>query len=273
MTSLDSARRLGFSAYSQAAPLEWRPNASQGDLDAIVRAVYRQVLGNDHVMNSERLTSAESLLRGGEISVRDFVRAVALSDLYRSKFFQNNAQNRFIELNFKHLLGRAPYDQSEIAEHGAIYHQHGYEAEISSYIDSDEYTDSFGDNVVPYFRGFATTRGQKTVGFSRIFKLYRGYATSDRSASGSQRSRLDQEVARNMASSVLIGSTGNSLVGTSGGSRDQVYRIQVMQGANARTTTRIRRSLVEYLVTYEELNNTLQRINAQGGRIVGLTSA
>jgi phycocyanin-associated rod linker protein len=46
-----------------------------------------------------------------------------------------------------------------------------------------------------------------------------------------------------------------------------------MQGANARTTTRIRRSLVEYLVTYEELNNTLQRINAQGGRIVGLTNA
>lgn len=273
MTSLDSARRLGFSAFNQAAPLEWRPNASQGELDAIVRAVYRQVLGNDHIMSSERLVSAESLLRGGEISVRDFVRSVALSELYRTKFFQSNAQNRFIELNFKHLLGRAPYDQSEVAVHGAIYHEHGYEAEINSYIDSDEYTESFGDNVVPYFRGFATTRGQKTVGFSRIFKLYRGYATSDRSASGSQRSRLDQEVALNLASSVLIGTTGNSLVGTSGGSRDHLYRILVTQRANARTKTRIRRSFAEYLVTYEQLNSTLQRINSQGGRVVSLTNA
>ncbi|BAD78689.1 phycobilisome rod linker polypeptide [Synechococcus elongatus PCC 6301] len=273
MTSLEAARRLGFSAYSESAPLEWRAGASSDEINAIIRAVYRQVLGNDYVMGTERLTSAESLLRGGEISVRDFVRAVALSELYREKFFHNNAHNRFIELNFKHLLGRAPYDQAEVAAHAATYHSHGYDADINSYIDSAEYTESFGDNVVPYFRGFATIRAQKTVGFNRIFQLYRGYATSDRSAT-SQRSRLDQEVARNAASPVLIGSTDSALVGTCGGSRDQLFRVQVQQqGVTARTSNRIRRSNATYFVSYEKLNATLQRVHAQGGRIVSITPA
>jgi phycocyanin-associated rod linker protein len=36
---------------------------------AVIRAAYRQVFGNQYIMASERLTSAESLLRRGEISV------------------------------------------------------------------------------------------------------------------------------------------------------------------------------------------------------------
>jgi hypothetical protein len=60
-------------------------------------------------------------------------------------------------------LGRAPYDQTEISFHTDLYTQEGYEADINSYIDSVEYTESFGDNVVPYYRGFETQRGQKVV--------------------------------------------------------------------------------------------------------------
>jgi len=84
-------------------------------------------------MSSERLISLESLLRNRSISVKDFVRAIAQSELYRKKFFHSNPQNRFIELNYKHLLGRAPYDQAEIAFHTDLYNQQGYEAEINSY--------------------------------------------------------------------------------------------------------------------------------------------
>ena len=72
-------------------------------------------------MQSQRLTSAESLLKTGNISVRDFIRALALSPLYREKFFDGVYQVRFIELNYKHLLGRAPYDESEIAHHVDLY--------------------------------------------------------------------------------------------------------------------------------------------------------
>jgi phycoerythrin-associated linker protein len=53
--------------------VELYTNASEEDLQAVIRAVYKQVLGNAHVMESQRLTSAESLLRNKSISVRDFV--------------------------------------------------------------------------------------------------------------------------------------------------------------------------------------------------------
>ncbi len=53
------------------------PTSSPDELQAIIRAVYKQVLGNPHVMESERLVTAESQLCDGSISVREFVRAVA----------------------------------------------------------------------------------------------------------------------------------------------------------------------------------------------------
>ncbi|WP_333173680.1 MULTISPECIES: phycobilisome rod-core linker polypeptide [unclassified Microcoleus] len=55
-------------------------------------------------MESQRLTRAESLLRNGEITVRELVRQVAKSDLYPSLFFNTNSAYRFIELNCKHLI-------------------------------------------------------------------------------------------------------------------------------------------------------------------------
>ncbi len=272
MTSLASAQRLGIAAFESSAPLELRPTSTDGEVIAVIRAVYRQVLGNEHLMNRERLLSAESLLQGREISVRDFVRAVALSDVYRQKFLESNPQNRFIELNYKHLLGRAPYDQAEIAFHTDLYHQEGYEAEINSYLDSAEYQESFGEWVVPYYRGFATQRGQKTVGFSRMFQLYRGYANSDR-AQGSNKAKLTRELALNIASPVYIGSTGDCLRGTSAGSRDQFYRLRVVQGAAPGQRPRVRRSSTEYIVSYEQLSNQLQQINRQGGTVTSITLA
>jgi len=71
--------------------VELRAKATEDDLQVVIRAAYRQVLGNAHLMESQRLTSAESLLRNGDITVRDFVRQVAKSDLYQSLFFNTNS--------------------------------------------------------------------------------------------------------------------------------------------------------------------------------------
>ena len=75
--------------WIETESVELRPNATEDDLQAVIRAVYRQVLGNAHVLDNQRLTSAESQLRNGDITVRGFVRAVAESNLYRSLFFEN----------------------------------------------------------------------------------------------------------------------------------------------------------------------------------------
>ncbi|WP_013321746.1 phycobilisome linker polypeptide [Gloeothece verrucosa] len=284
-----AASRLGTSAFSGASPIELRPNWTTEDAQNIIRAVYRQVLGNDYIMKSERLASAESLLANGVITVREFVRAVAKSELYKSKFFYNNFQTRVIELNYKHLLGRAPYDESEVIYHLDLYENKGFEADIDSYIDSVEYQENFGDNIVPYYRGFNTQTGQKTVGFTRMFRLYRGYANSDRSQIEKNSPRLAAELAQNAASAV-VGPSGGSegwayrpskagitpskaLGGTVPfGTERKAYRVEIAGIINPRYP-RVRRSNKAIIVPYEELNNTLQQINRLGGKVASITPA
>ncbi|MEC4814097.1 MAG: phycobilisome linker polypeptide [Scytonema sp. PMC 1069.18] len=281
-----AASRLGTEAFSDTPRVELRPNASKDEVEAVIRAVYRQVLGNDYLMASERLKSAESLLRDGNLTVREFVRSVAKSELYKKKFFYNNFQTRFIELNYKHLLGRAPYDESEVVYHLDLYHNEGYDTEIDSYIDSVEYQTNYGDNVVPYYRGFATQPGQKTVGFNRMFRLYRGYANSDRAQVEGKTSRLARELATNSAASI-VGPSGQNEnwgfrsssdvaprknLGNAVGEGDRVYRIEVT-GLLGPGYPRVRRSSTAYFVPYERLSEKLQQLQRQGGKIVSINPA
>jgi len=270
MAGLQEAARLGIRAFDDSQPVELRPNWTEDDVQSVIWAAYRQVLGNEHLMQSERLVGPESLLRQGKISVRDFVRAIAQSELYRQKFLYPNFHVRFIELNYKHLLGRAPYDESEISYHLDMYLTQGYEAEIDSYIDSVEYQQSFGENVVPSYRDFQTDHaGQRTVGFTRLFQLYRGYANSDR-AQGQKQPRLTWEVARNSANPINLPTSG-SLSGAVGGRRGDVFRLRVMQAASPNSTV-VRRSTTEILVPYDQLNSKLQQLNRSGSKVVSVTS-
>jgi len=267
-----AASRLGVSPFLESQPVELRPYWSQEEARVAIDAVYRQILGNEHLMNSERLKSAESLLCNRSISAREFVRMVAKSELYKTKFFYNTYHPRMIELNFKHLLGRAPYDETEISEHLEIYQSQGFEADIDSYIDSEEYSENFGENIVPYYRGFLTQKGQKTVGFTRMFQLYRGYANSDRAQGNTRTSRLTYDLARNVATPVSNGQIGLALGGNTSSDRGNLYRIRVTQGAKGRSP-QLRRSVKEYVVPYERLSSTMQKLNQSGCQILSLTNA
>lgn len=270
--AISAASRLGISAFNDTNTVELRLNWSKEDAQEAIAAVYRQILGNDYLMKSERLISAESLLADRSISVRDFVRAVAKSELYKAKFFYNNYHPRTIELNFKHLLGRAPYDESEIVTHLDLYQNQGFEADIDSYIDSEEYVQNFGDNIVPFYRGFSTQTGQKTVGFTRMFQLYQGYANSDRVQGNTSSPRLTYDLARNMATPVRLPGGNGCLSGTTTTERGGLYRLRVTKGVRGRTP-QIRRSLQEYVVPYERLSATLQKLNKQGSRVLSITNA
>ncbi len=272
MTSSTTAQQLGFEPFAGNSPVELRNHRTESDLQTAIWAAYRQVFGNEHIMQFERLTNAESLLRRGDISVRDFVRALAQSELYRTKFFYSTPQVRFIELNCKHLLGRAPVNEAEITDHVNLFIEHGYEAEINSYLDSQEYQDSFGDAIVPYYRGFDTQRGQTTIGFNRMFQLYRGYANSDKAQGKNKSAALTQDLAANLPSPLRTANFGSGLGGTTKGDRGQLYRVRVMQAASS-GKTQLRRGVSEYLVSYEQLNPTLQRLNQRGSRIVDISCA
>jgi phycocyanin-associated rod linker protein len=283
-----AASRLGSAAFEDTQPIELRQNASATEAKGVINAIYRHVLGNAHLVAADRLTAMESLLVNGQLSVREFVRALAKSELYKTKFLYPHFHTRVIELNCKHLLGRAPYDEAEVIEHLDRYQNAGYEADIDSYIDSAEYDSSFGDWVVPYYRGFATQTGQKMVGFPRIFKLYRGYATSDTSQMAGTSSRLAGELAKGMTSAVVatsgVGGSGWAYQASAQGTTPKsafapamygatrLYRIEVA-GVNLPRYPKVRRSNTEFIVPYEQLNSTLQRINKLGGKVASVTIA
>ncbi len=289
MAITTQAARLGTTPYADQSPVELRPNWSPSEAKAVINAVYRQVLGNDYLMASERLTNLESLLTNGALSVKEFVRAVAKSELYKTKFLYPNFQTRVMELNLKHLLGRAPYDESEVVAHLDCYQTKGFDADIDSYIDSEEYDSNFGENIVPYYRGFNNQTGQKTVGFSRMFKMYRGYANSDRAQIAGTKSRLAAELAKGSASAVTApsGSDGSGWAfQTSSGTstnrvfarqsstaeRGELYRVEIA-GRRFPGYPSVRRSSRVLVVPYESLSQTLQQVNKAGGRVASITRA
>ena len=169
--TLANAAYLGIERFASARNKENWANATENDKQALIRAVYRQVLGNQYVMASERLEGPESLFKRGYLSVREFVRQVAKSGLYKAKFFENCNAYRFIELNFKHLLGRAPQNKAEMLHHFTILQEQGYDAEIDSYLDSAEYQERFGEEMVPYVHAFGYSVGQQGLQFSYVMQL------------------------------------------------------------------------------------------------------
>lgn len=201
----NSAIRLGTQAFDETDPVQLWPDDSAETVETVIRAVYKQVLGNAHVMESERaaVAEAESQLQNRTITVRDFVRQIAKSELYRSRFFEPCSRNRFIELNFKHLLGRAPNNYSDIADHSHVLETEGYESEIDSYLDSDEYGQTFGDNTVPYYRGHKSPTGQQVSGFANLLKLLRGAASNDNNLADDQQARLTRAIMANQIDAVV----------------------------------------------------------------------
>jgi phycocyanin-associated rod linker protein len=288
VNNLAAAGPLGLSAFDASSTIELRPDWTENELQTVFRAVYRQVLGNDYIMKSERLSSAESLLRQGSITVRDFVRTVAKSELYKNKFFYPNSNQRFVELNFKHLLGRPPYDEAELAFHTRLCEDKGYDVEIDSYIDSIEYEQKFGNNAVPSYTGFQVGVGARTVGFSRMFRLYRGYASSDRGSVGGKAPRLMGELGRNETSTIVKPSGGGAswkysanipqdaaprtALGGTPQESGRMYRIEVT-GILQPGYPKVRRSATAFLVPYERLSQKYQEIVKKGGRIVSVTPA
>ncbi|NJL23070.1 MAG: hypothetical protein HC895_23215 [Leptolyngbyaceae cyanobacterium SM1_3_5] len=77
--------------------------------EAVVQAVYRQILGRD-VLSDQRLPAAEVKVKSGEITVRDFVRSVAKTPLFRSLHWDNLYVTKAIESIHRRLMGRPTMD-------------------------------------------------------------------------------------------------------------------------------------------------------------------
>lgn len=279
--TLVNAPYLGIERFANDRNKENWSNASDQDKSTIIRTVYQQVLGRQYIMESERLTGAESLFRNGYLSVREFVRAVAKSGLYRAKFFENCNPYHFIELNFKHLLGRAPQNKAEMLHHFTILQEQGVDAEIDSYIDSAEYQERFGEEVVPYLTGWDYSAGQQGRQFSWLMQLARGAAASVKGDTAGTNFRLGKALHQDRAVPVVSPNAKGSAFQPSQvanesitkmakgiGQKAKVYRIEVT-GLNEYRLHK--RSNTVRFVPFNKLLEAQQMIHRQGGRVASVS--
>ncbi|QNI66721.1 phycobilisome linker polypeptide [Synechococcus sp. BMK-MC-1] len=286
------ASLLGVERFSQEseAPLELIPGDDNAKKEQIINAVYKQVLGNAYVMESERQVVAESQFKLGEISVREFVRVVAKSELYRGRFFDSCPRYRYIELAFRHLLGRAPVDFDEMRSHAERLDSKGYDADIDSFLDSDDYQNSFGEWTVPYQRGWKTESCTTMQEFTWSFQLLRGNSSSSLKGDLSGiSSKLGGNAYQNRPMAVVPPSSQDSQgwsfrsannledaatrLGSGAGDQGKTFRVEVTgySANNVRRISRYTRSNRVYFVPFNKLSEQFKRIHAEGGTIASIT--
>jgi phycobilisome rod-core linker protein len=130
--------------YSAEALLEY------SEMTDLIEAAYRQIFF--HAFKSDRETSLESQLRNNQITVRDFVRGLLLSDTFLSNYYAKNSNYRFVEQVIQRVLGRDPYNEREKIAWSIKIATKGVAGFVDELLDTDEYMDNFGYDIVPYYR-------------------------------------------------------------------------------------------------------------------------
>ena len=124
---------------------------SESSTQAVIRAIYLQVFGRD-VYEGQRLKVAEIKLENGEITVREFVRILAKSDLFRKMYWTSLYVCKAIEYIHRRLLGRPTYGRQENNKYFDIASKKGFYAVVDAILDTPEYSEAFGEDTVPYER-------------------------------------------------------------------------------------------------------------------------
>jgi phycobilisome core-membrane linker protein len=124
---------------------------SESSTQAVIKATYLQVFGRD-VYEGQRLKVAEIKLENGDITVREFVRMLAKSDLFRKMYWTSLYVCKAIEYIHRRLLGRPTYGREENNKYFDIAAKKGFYAVVDAILDSDEYSQAFNEDTVPYER-------------------------------------------------------------------------------------------------------------------------
>jgi phycobilisome rod-core linker protein len=123
---------------------------SSSDMDNLIEAAYRQIFF--HAFATDRERFLESQLRNGQITVRDFVRGLLLSNTYRKSFYNLNSNYRFVEQTVQRALGRDVYNNQEKLAWSITVATKGIVGFVDELLNSPEYIDAFGYDVLPYQR-------------------------------------------------------------------------------------------------------------------------
>lgn len=125
---------------------------SASEMDELIQAAYRKVFNEQQMLRSNRQRELESQLRNGQITVRDFIRGLVLSDSFRRYNYEVNNNYRFVQMCVQRLLGRDVYQDREKLAWSIVLATSGLQGFVDSLLDSEEYMNNFGYDTVPYQR-------------------------------------------------------------------------------------------------------------------------
>ncbi len=125
---------------------------SDNEINDVIWAAYRQIFSEHLILDSYRQPFLESQLRNRAISLREFIRGLGKSEVYRRLVADTNSNYRLVDISFKRFWGRSSYGQPEEIAWSIVIATKGLHGFIDALVDGDEYQQNFGEDTVPYQR-------------------------------------------------------------------------------------------------------------------------
>ena len=170
-----NARVNGYDVANDTQPRIFSTDnlLSASDMDTLIEAAYRQIFF--HAFKADRERFLESQLRSGQITVRQFIRGLLLSNTFRKSFYDLNNNYRFVEQCVQRVLGREVYGEKEKIAWSIVVATKGIQGFVDALLDSTEYQEAFGDAIVPYQRRRVLASGASEIPFNITSPRYDEY--------------------------------------------------------------------------------------------------
>lgn len=153
-TTSQNQRVNGFEIPGDEQPWQYCTETGRDrlEMDALIMAAYRRIFNEQQVLANNREPILESQLRSGQLTVRDFIRGLLLSETFRRRNYDCNNNYRFAQICIQRVLGRDIYDSREQLAWSTVIATQGLAGFIDRLLNSEEYLENFGTDTVPYQR-------------------------------------------------------------------------------------------------------------------------
>jgi phycobilisome rod-core linker protein len=164
--SSQNSRISGYEVGSDEQPRVFSTDnlLSPTQVGDLIEAAYRQIFF--HAFAADREKFLESQLRSGQITVRDFIRGLCLSNTFTNSFYNLNSNYRFVEQCVQRVLGRPVYNEAEKIAWSIVVATKGRAGFINDILNSNEYLENFGDSIVPFQRRRVLPSGASALPFN-----------------------------------------------------------------------------------------------------------
>ena len=150
----------------------------RSNLDTLIEQAYRQVFF--HAMQVDRDPFLESQLRSGNITMRDFIRGLLLSERFQQGYYQCSSNYRIVDQVVGRILGRPVHGDQERRAWSIVIGEQGFTAFIDALLDSEDYMAAFGYDQPPQQLGRVIPG--RNIGERPIYQRFPRYGEDWRNA-------------------------------------------------------------------------------------------